>query len=320
MKALIITNLFPNKAEPNRAVFNKQQFLALRSLCDIEVIAPLPYFKYSTDSVPYEENIEGIKVYHPRYWVIPKILRSIHAMTFYYSIRKLVKRIANESPFDIIFATWAYPDCCAAARVAKELKKPLVIKVHGSDINFLDRFPRRRALVQKAFKQAKKIVLYVGNLEEVKGVDVLVDAAKDLPTNMLVILAGDGSLRNILEERVQYLALNGHVKFIGSQPHSKIPLWMNAADIFCLPSRNEGCPNVILEALACGLRVVATNVGGIPDLVATEPSAILVERENRKALTQGIMKGLQSAHEKINFQPMSWEENAQKLFQVFRSS
>ena len=67
MKLLIITNLFPNKQEPTRATFNLQQIRELAKLCELKVVAPLPYFKYSKEKVPLEENIEGIEVYHPRH-------------------------------------------------------------------------------------------------------------------------------------------------------------------------------------------------------------------------------------------------------------
>ena len=373
MKILIITNLFPNASEPNRAMFNKQQFLALREYCDFKVIAPLPHFKCTRGQVPLRETIDGMDVHHPRYLVIPKILRSMHGVSYYYGIHNEVEDIAKTFSFDLIFATWTYPDAYAASMIAKEMNKPLVIKVHGSDINLLNLYPSRRVMVQKTFKQAKKIiavsqplkrklvelgvpeykvthltngidtkkfhpmdkiqcrrelslplnkhiVLYVGNLELVKGVDILVDAVRGFPEDVLLIVVGDGNLKNILSQKIKDPSFNGRVRLVGSQAHDQIPLWLNAANCFCLPSRNEGCPNVILEALACGVPIVATNVGGIPDLIDSNADAALIEPENPKALAQGIIKILQRPRQTPSVQPLSWRENARQLFKVFEES
>ena len=127
MKLLIITNLFPNKKEPNRAVFNVQQIQELLKFCEIKVVAPIPFLKYSKEQVPYEENIKGVDVYHPRYVVIPKILRSLYGYLFFLGIKKSILNIYQTFMFDMILATWAYPDAFGAAIIAKFLKKPLTL-------------------------------------------------------------------------------------------------------------------------------------------------------------------------------------------------
>src|SRR5205823_8936237 len=61
--------------------------------------------------------------------------------------------------------------------------------------------------------------------------------------------------------------IGDQVRFCGRKPHAEIPDWMAASDLFCLPSLREGCPNVVLEALSCGRPVVASHVGGVPELL-----------------------------------------------------
>ena len=74
--------------------------------------------------------------------------------------------------------------------------------------------------------------------------------------------------------------------------HASIPWWMSAADVVCLPSYMEGCPNVVLEALACGRGVVASRVGGIPELVSDGKNGVLVAPRDPEALAVGLAAAL----------------------------
>ena len=121
MKILIITNLFPNSAEPARGIFNKQQFLELAKFCELKVIAPVPWHK--SRGIPGREAIDDIDVYHPRYFMIPKICRSLYGFFFYFSLLPKIKKLYKEFEFDAILATWAYPDAFGSYLIAKTLKK-----------------------------------------------------------------------------------------------------------------------------------------------------------------------------------------------------
>ena len=85
------------------------------------------------------------------------------------------------------------------------------------------------------------------------------------------------------------------LQFLGVKEHHEIPLYINSADIIVLPSRNEGRPLVLLEALACGRPAVAFRVGGIPETIVNDKLGILVERETPTALADGIIKALECA-------------------------
>jgi glycosyltransferase involved in cell wall biosynthesis len=111
----------------------------------------------------------------------------------------------------------------------------------------------------------------VGNLKASKGAMDLVEAARLLAAGgdgmPLIVLAGDGPARPLLVDTIDRHALARHVRLVGARPHQEIPQWIAAADALCLPSHQEGCPNVVLEALACGRPVVASRVGAVPELL-----------------------------------------------------
>jgi len=148
----------------------------------------------------------------------------------------------------------------------------------------------------KLFLDTNKILLlFIGNLVAVKGVDVLIRAFKivrDKECNVELIIIGDGSEREVLEQQVLDEGLEEMVFFLGRKDHTIIPLYVNASDILIVPSRNEGRSVATIEALACGKPVVASRVGGIPETIVNDQLGILVEKENPVALADGIMNAL----------------------------
>ncbi len=141
----------------------------------------------------------------------------------------------------------------------------------------------------------RRVVLSVGNLTENKGVDLVLRAAKLVrargrDTSLLVVIAGDGAIRRDLERLAADLGLANSVRFLGDVPHQELPLWYNAADLLCLASAREGWPNVILESLACGTPVVATAVGGVPEILVSDQLGVLTERSE-----EGIARALWDA-------------------------
>jgi glycosyltransferase involved in cell wall biosynthesis len=132
-------------------------------------------------------------------------------------------------------------------------------------------------------KETGKIILFVGRLNQVKGVQYLLRAMKivyeALPYARL-ILVGDGEERKNLEYLSDTLGIRDCVNFIGAIPFERtyeISDYMDKADVFVLPSLSEGLGTVILEAMASGLPVVATRVGGIPDILEDGVNGYLVE-------------------------------------------
>ncbi len=124
----------------------------------------------------------------------------------------------------------------------------------------------RRAL---GLNSSAPLVLWVGRMEPVKGLDTLVTAAATLRSRfpeVQVHLVGDGSERARLEALVKAHGLIDVVRFAGSAPHDALADWYRAADVTVLTSLSEGVPNVLLESMACGTPFVASAVGSVGDL------------------------------------------------------
>jgi len=141
----------------------------------------------------------------------------------------------------------------------------------------------------------QKVILTVGNLVPVKGHQFLIDAIDriaDERDDILCIIVGAGVLERSLREKIHSLGLEHTVVLMGGKPHSSIPIWMNACDIFVLPSLNEGNPNVMFEALGCGKPFVGTTVGGIPEIITSERFGLLVEPQDSDDLAKKILIAL----------------------------
>ncbi len=143
-----------------------------------------------------------------------------------------------------------------------------------------------------------RIVVFVGNLVPIKGVDLLIDAWKTLCQRELVggddrlVIIGDGICRGDLERRVNVAGISSTVRFVGAIPQGEVSRGLAAADLLCLPSYNEGTPNVVVEALASGIPVVATRVGGVPELVSDGVNGLLVSPGNSSALADCLAAAL----------------------------
>lgn len=139
-------------------------------------------------------------------------------------------------------------------------------------------------------------LLSVARLEEAKGIPFLLQAVALLSASGLEIhldLVGDGAKREIYEAQTQELGLSLNVTFHGQKPKSEIAHMMRQSDLFVLASLWENSPCVIGEALCCGLPVVATHVGGVPELIP--PGAgLLVPPSDPRALSDGIKTAIAS--------------------------
>ena len=133
----------------------------------------------------------------------------------------------------------------------------------------------------------------VARLTPQKGLLDLVEAAAEVTRQIpkvRFVLAGDGEERPRLEARVAALQLQRHVLFAGSRPLADLARWLAAADLFVLSSHYEGMPLSMIEAMAAGCPVVATAVGGIPDIVGDSKAGVIVGPRHPPALAEAITR------------------------------
>ncbi len=202
------------------------------------------------------------------------------------------------------------------------------IKVLRNGIDSLKFFPQDRDKCRESLKlpKARPIVLFVGNLREVKGVRYLIAAFDEInrseKSNALLFLVGEGELREEIENKISKLNLTSNIKLVGEISHEKIPLWMNASDILCLPSLSEGYPNVVLEALCCGKPVVATSVGAIPEIVNSEENGFLIPSGDSQALSNALLKALKRNWDPVTIRnkvkDFTWKRNSEELFRIIQ--
>ncbi|NJE30328.1 glycosyltransferase family 4 protein [Thermococcus sp. 18S1] len=171
----------------------------------------------------------------------------------------------------------------------------------------------------------KKIVVTIGNLLPVKGHEYLIEAMKKIVkarNDVMLIIVGDGPLRKDLENQIKKLGLENYVKLVGAKPHNKIPLWMNAADLFVLPSLSEGNPTVMFEALGVGLPFVGTAVGGVPEIITSEDYGLLCPPKDPECLAEKILIALDKEwnREKIRkyAEQFTWENIARETLKIYR--
>jgi glycosyltransferase involved in cell wall biosynthesis len=150
-------------------------------------------------------------------------------------------------------------------------------------------YPRNRPTISRR-PGDPKVVGTVAHLSPEKGLFYLIEAAALIPNiqaGIRIVIVGDGECRNSLEEQVRRLGLQNRIQFVGFQ--NTPAEFLREFDIFVLPSLSEGLSSAILTAMATSLPVVATDVGGIPELIYHGQNGLLVPPGNAAALAEAIM-------------------------------
>lgn len=148
------------------------------------------------------------------------------------------------------------------------------------------------------------------------------EIAKNDP-DVICVVVGDGSLRGSLTSQVRSLHLGERMLFVGKRPHDEIPLWMNACDVFALPSLMEGNPTVMFECLGCGKPFVGTRVGGVPEVITSEDYGLLCQPGDPQDLAEKIAMALDRKWDSQSIIAYSgqftWENISTQIMEVYRS-
>ncbi|MCC7161386.1 MAG: glycosyltransferase family 4 protein [Anaerolineae bacterium] len=178
-----------------------------------------------------------------------------------------------------------------------ETSSKITVVYNSADLRALEaaKQPKAFARAYLNIPDDALVILSGGGLEHKKGVDVSIRAMARLQnTNPalapLLLIASDGSRRAFLEQLAAQLGVRSRVRFIGFR--DDMPRVMSAADVLVSSSRWEGFGMVILEAMSLGLPVVATAVGGVPELIENQESGLLVPSEDPEALADGLARVL----------------------------
>ena len=187
----------------------------------------------------------------------------------------------------------AAEDCAAIITVSAALKNAIVgfggtaqkitVLRNGVDLDLFK--PMERSEARARFGVSRFAIASVGNLVPNKGHQHAIGALTLLPDAELLI-AGQGAYKKELKALADRIGVADRVKFLGLLPQDELRWLYSAADALVLASEREGWPNVLLEAMACGTPVIASNVGGIPEMVASSAAGVLLQASDHFGIAQ----------------------------------
>jgi glycosyltransferase involved in cell wall biosynthesis len=380
---LTFSSLYPNRVCPGHGIFVETRLRQVLRTKEIRstVVAPVPWFPFSNKrfghyahyaEVPRTEDRHGIKVYHPRYPVLPKIGMSIAPVLMARAVEPRLRAWMRAGlRVDVIDAHYFYPDGVAAVRIGDALGVPVIITARGSDLNVIGQYRLPRRQMRWAASHAAAIVtvsealrlrlvsmgvaarqvavlrngvdlelfrpkskgamrdeldiegttlLSVGNLVPIKGHDIAIRALALLPETRLIIV-GAGPERGALGRLAEELRVSERVRFVGRQSQEQLVKWYSAADVLVLASSQEGWPNVLLEAMACGTPVVATEVGGVPEIMQAQCCGRLMKSRDPRACADAVAELLAAPPDALEVRKyaegFSWDTTTRGQIELF---
>ncbi len=188
--------------------------------------------------------------------------------------------------------------------------------------------PKAHARKRLGLPADRPLIVSVGGLTERKGHHRVIAALPRLllrhPGALFAAVGGpsvEGNVEPLLRRLAAELDLEGHVLLPGATPHEEIATWLQAADLFCLATANEGRPNAVMEALACGVPVVTTDVGGNREIVEPGRDGLLVPFGDGPALERALESALDRRwdHEAISARARSrtWDQTGAQVVATF---
>ena len=199
-------------------------------------------------------------------------------------------------------------------------------KVHvmrnGVDLERFHMIDRREARQQLRLGEGR-ILLSVGHLVERKGHHLAIEALTAMAGDTTLIVAGSGPELGALKATAKKLGVVERVRFVGQIANDELKWWYSAADALVLCSSREGWANVLLEAMACGTPVIATNLWGTPEVVSNPTAGQLMESRTPEALATAAASLFENYPERTAVrhyaEQFSWDQTSQAQLQLFRS-
>lgn len=222
---------------------------------------------------------------------------------------------------------WAAKQAKASVTVCKALKDSMIemgadaSKIHvyrnGVDLELFKLLDKSQC--RENYQLNKKTLVSVGHLVERKGHHLIIQAMQLLPDYQLLIVGG-GEEESALKGLVEKLNLAEQVCFLGEKQQQELTTIYNAADAMILASSREGWANVLLESMACGTPVVATDIWGTPEVVQNADAGVLVKR-TPEAIAEGVKALFDHYPTRKNTrkyaEQFSWDSTTQGLLKLF---
>jgi glycosyltransferase involved in cell wall biosynthesis len=240
----------------------------------------------------YPDGFAGLLL--GRYFNKPLVVTArgsdIHQFSQMRFIKPFIKKTLKQSQHNISV-------CNALGKIMIDLGSPVEridVIPNGVDIDRFFPVDKKAARKYLSISPTTKVIFSVGSLIPLKGhhltIEALKEIIKQIPEAHLYI-AGKGDYLKALENKISELRLEKFITLLGHVRHTELINWYSAADVFCLASSREGWANVIMESMACGTPVVATNVWGAPEIITDPDVGILVER-NPEAISKALIHAL----------------------------
>lgn len=210
--------------------------------------------------------------------------------------------------------------------------EPTKVQVVGNGVDIAKFSPQPQADARKLLDipAQARVIITVGGLVERKGFHRVIAAMPELkqrfPDLIYLVVGGpspEGDWTDRLKQMVSKHKLDGVVRFLGAVPAEKLSQPLSAADVFVLSTRNEGWANVLLEAMACGLPAIATDVGGNREVVPAAELGAIVPFDDHQALVKAIAQSLDKDWDRAAIRAYAeantWDKRVATLVQEFRA-
>ncbi|MGB9694066.1 MAG: glycosyltransferase family 4 protein [Fervidobacterium sp.] len=276
---------------------------------------------------PLIEVVHGVladEYFHSYQRAYPTV-RTKFSRIFMRYISKLEKELAQKSTLIVTVSNYSFRKIIELYDVDEE---KIRVVPNGVDLEIFRPIEVSCDFKRRLGIEGRRCILFVGSLIPRKGLNFLIEAAAYIAReekDMVFLIVGDGPLRNYLISLSSALGVRRNFIFLGRIPDDVLPMIYNCADIFVLPSVQEGQGITLLEAQACAKPIVAFNVGGVRECVKHGETGLLVEPDSFK-LGEAVLKLLRDESlrarmgiigRRFVFENFSWDFYAGRMFKVY---